>query len=165
MASRPAGPRVPGGVARAAQDSRLPPPAVGVGPALSTALSRASCAQGWASCHWPGQPNQCPGPGLPGWAQWPPGHRMPTRPSSSTQGHLLTQHSCPRGQEHSPSSGACRGGPGLQSHPPYSGWPTQHLVLSSQTRSCPWGPGAAGRGKGKGRQLLFGSFIPHWGAS
>ncbi|XP_045317528.1 MAPK regulated corepressor interacting protein 2 isoform X4 [Leopardus geoffroyi] len=27
-ASRPAGPRVPGGVARAAQDSRLPPPAV-----------------------------------------------------------------------------------------------------------------------------------------
>ncbi|XP_059010069.1 MAPK regulated corepressor interacting protein 2 isoform X5 [Mustela lutreola] len=30
-ASRPAGPRVPGGVARAAQDSRLPPPAVGLG--------------------------------------------------------------------------------------------------------------------------------------
>ncbi|XP_047695233.1 MAPK regulated corepressor interacting protein 2 isoform X5 [Prionailurus viverrinus] len=28
-ASRPAGPRVPGGVARAAQDSRLPPPARG----------------------------------------------------------------------------------------------------------------------------------------
>uniref|UniRef100_A0A8P0PP91 MAPK regulated corepressor interacting protein 2 n=2 Tax=Canis lupus familiaris TaxID=9615 RepID=A0A8P0PP91_CANLF len=28
-ASRPAGPRVPGGVARAAQDSRLPPPAFG----------------------------------------------------------------------------------------------------------------------------------------
>lgn len=61
MTSRPAGPRVPGGGARAAQDSRLPPPAVGVGPALSTALPRASCAQGWASCYRPGQPIDAPG--------------------------------------------------------------------------------------------------------
>uniref|UniRef100_A0A8C9D8B1 MAPK regulated corepressor interacting protein 2 n=1 Tax=Panthera leo TaxID=9689 RepID=A0A8C9D8B1_PANLE len=61
-ASRPAGPRVPGGVARAAQDSRLPPPAVGAGPAPSTAPSWALCVQGQASCRQLERPITALGP-------------------------------------------------------------------------------------------------------
>lgn len=64
-ASRPAGPRVPGGVARAAQDSRLPPPAVGAGPAPSTAPSWALCVQGQASCRQLERPITALGPA--GW--------------------------------------------------------------------------------------------------
>ncbi|XP_039102720.1 MAPK regulated corepressor interacting protein 2 isoform X8 [Hyaena hyaena] len=52
-ASRPAGPRVPGGVARAAQDSRLPPPAVGLIPTEAGAARKREGQRPPASCLGP----------------------------------------------------------------------------------------------------------------
>lgn len=52
-----------------------------------------------------------------------------------------------------PFSGASEDGPGLQSHPPYAGWPTPHC--SSSLGLILAGPGA------ENTRLLFG-FFPHW---
>lgn len=89
---------MPGGVARAAQDSRLPPPAVGAGPApsMAPAPSRARCVQGWTSYHWP-VACQCPRPGRAGPGPAAPwlshAHRAEIQHPNS---HLLSQHSCTR---------------------------------------------------------------------
>lgn len=84
---------------------------------------------------------------------------MPTRPGSSTQGHLLTQHSCPVGKSMAPAG-------------KLQGWtratvslPTQDGPLS--TWHCLARPGAVSgaraAAKGKVHLLSLGSFLPSWG--
>lgn len=108
--------RVPGGVARAAQDSRLPPPAVG-------------------AALLPPRPVTALGPAGQEWAQQPSGHSMSTRLSFSTQGPSLSV--LPHGQESCPSLGPVRMGQGCSHTLPTQGGPPHTVAL-------PWGSSSRG---------------------
>lgn len=80
---------------------------------------------------------------------------MPTRPGSSTQGHLLTQHSCPVGKSMVPAW-------------KLQGWTRATVTLPTQdgplsTWHCLARPGAVSgaraAAKGKVHLLLLGSFF------
>lgn len=128
---------MPGGVARAAQDSRLPLPALGA----ALLPPRPITALGPAGQDGPSGPLDlaCPLGRIPA-----PG------------GHLLIQHSHPCEQEPCPCLGLAGMGQGCSHPPPPKKSSPPHTAYHS-LGLIPMGPGAEAIG------LLFGFFFPPWG--